>query len=250
MSAFLPTTRARFADSVTGGSIAVDSRGAFAAVGGPRGVVLIDLEWPWEPCRTVRLSVVPEAVTALEWHPMPSREGILACAGERGSITICDIVAMEPSAKSQLSILRHPAAGVPAAGALGWCPEDANSLATRSVDGAVAVWDIRVARGRASLNLGAAEARLGGCIHLRAGDRLSGPLMSAGVCGALCWDPLDPCQLACSQGGQLELWDIRRAQDPPRGRVVPPQDSATSFFLFRDLGEFRKELTLSSTHSV
>ena len=196
--------------SVTGSTIAVDGRGVYAALGGPKGLVLIDLEWPWEPCNSIRLTPTPEAVIALAWHPMPSREGVIACAGEHGALVVCDL-SHETSARAQLTTLRRSGgAGQPQAAAskLAWHPEDAHALATRSSEGALVLWDVRVAGQRHAQTFSgpgaasSAEQRLGGKITYRDGDSgLGSAARQQGGSheGALCWDPHDSHRLACTQ---------------------------------------------------
>ena len=138
-------------DASPTGPVAVSHGGAFAAYGTASGLCVVDLGWPWRPCRTLPLGEAGPTV-ALEWGPRASG-GRVAVAGARGALGLFDLAA-ESNACALLASLRGtaPAGEASAAAAyvdaLAWNASDPQALLSRTSHGAIELYDFR-AGGRA-----------------------------------------------------------------------------------------------------
>ena len=76
---------ARLEEAVgAGDTLTVDSTGRLAALGVRREIWIVDLEWPWEPCRVLPTPELAPPV-ALEWQPQRGAGSgrTIACASCR-----------------------------------------------------------------------------------------------------------------------------------------------------------------------
>ena len=145
----LQRLHARF-ERASGCTLSVDGSGRFVALGGTRSILIVALEWPWEPRRTLLVRDLTGGVRAMEWQRGDGRS--IACAGGCGTIQLYDVDTASAACAPLLTLSSgaaahsQPAAAAAAAAAtaaLGWRPDAPQTLASLYEDGAVALWDVR-----------------------------------------------------------------------------------------------------------
>ena len=189
----LPRFTSRHADT-SGSAFGVHPGGGLAALGSTEGIRVIDLNWPWEANRVLQQPNTG-GCAVLQWHPQPSRSTV-ASAGRHGSLGLYDLNA-QSSASALVASLQN--IDQVAVDALSWSPAAATELAIRMSDGTVALWDVR-------------STFLQPISSLMRWDSSAPP--PAEPTGALCWSPHRPEMLAATEGGVVQLWDVRRPGVP------------------------------------
>ena len=189
----LPRFTSRHADT-SGSAFGVHPGGGMAALGSTEGIRVIDLNWPWEVNRVLQQPNTG-GCAVLQWHPQPSRSTI-ASAGRHGSLGLYDLGA-QSSARALVASLQN--IDQVAVDALSWNLAAANELAIRTSDGTVALWDVR-------------STVLQPISSLMRWDSSVPP--PAEPTGALCWSPHRPERLAATEGGVVQVWDVRRPGVP------------------------------------
>jgi WD40 repeat protein len=191
----LPRWASRHADTV-GDAFGIHPGGGMAALGSTEGICVLDLNWPWEASRVLQQ---PDTggCAVLQWHPQPSR-GTIASAGRHGNLGLYDLGA-QSSARALVASLQG-VQQVPV-DALAWNLAAAHELAIRTSDGTVALWDVR-------------SGVLQPVSSLMRWDNSAAPEPAAPATGALCWSPRRPEKLASTEGGVVQLWDVRRPGVP------------------------------------
>ena len=247
----LQRLHARF-ERASGCTLSVDGSGRFVALGGTRSILIVALEWPWEPRRTLLVRDLTGGVRAMEWQRGDGRS--IACAGGCGTIQLYDVdtasAARAPLLTLSSGAAAHsqPAAAAAAAAtaALGWRPDAPQTLASLYEDGAVALWDVRtqsrvlllsecasvrsaVGRIRMALDEGDHEGSTGGG-GLKGGASGEPP-------GGLSWCAAAPAPLlAVAHGTTITCCDLRRRRPPsyplrtpppPPSPLLPPHPSYT-----------------------
>ena len=142
---------ARLEEAVgAGDTLTVDSTGRLAALGVRREIWIVDLEWPWEPCRVLPTPELAPPV-ALEWQPQRGAGSgrTIACASADGALRLYDGAA-EPGALSLLVTLCGRAAGGGWQGPrdcavqhVAWRPAAPHTLAAATAGGGLAFFDCR-----------------------------------------------------------------------------------------------------------
>ena len=189
----LPRFTSRHADT-SGSAFGVHPGGGMAALGSTEGIRVIDLNWPWEASRVLQQPNTG-GCAVLQWHPQPSRSTI-ASAGRHGSLGLYDL-GSQSSARALVASLQN--IDQVAVDALSWSPANMTELAIRTSDGTVALWDVR-------------STVLQPISSLMRWDSSAPP--PAEPTGALCWSPHRPERLAATEGGVVQLWDVRRPGVP------------------------------------
>lgn len=233
----LQRLHARF-ERASGCTLSVDGSGRFVALGGTRSILIVALEWPWEPRRTLLVRDLTGGVRAMEWQRGDGRS--IACAGGCGTIQLYDVdtasAARAPLLTLSSGAAAHsqPAAAAAAAAtaALGWRPDAPQTLASLYEDGAVALWDVRtqsrvlllsecasvrsaVGRIRMALDEGDHEGSTGGG-GLKGGAPGEPP-------GGLSWCAAAPAPLlAVAHGTTITCCDLRRRRPPSYPLRTPP----------------------------
>jgi len=140
-------TRGALLDATgVGDTLTVDATGRLAALGARRELWIVDLEWPWEPCRVLPTPDLQPAV-ALEWQPQhgPGSGRTIACASADGVLRLYDGAA-EAGARSLLVTLCSGAGAGPgdvAVEHVAWRPSAPHTLAAATAGGGLALFDCR-----------------------------------------------------------------------------------------------------------
>ena len=180
--------------ATTGPAVGTNSSGDAVAVGGSKGLCVFDLEWPWEPhCWLPH----DDAVLALLWHPSTRHSLIMAAVGESGNLSLYDVsgarLANSLAARRRLPFVAKN---------LAWSIAMGHTLAVRSADGTVALWDSRTDR---LSGIGCADVH-----SQKDSDSVPASL------GALTWgsEATGEHLIASSYGGCVRVWDVRQPRMP------------------------------------
>lgn len=165
--------------------IAVSSDGKFAALGGKKGLHIVDLDEPGEPTRTLNQQSKWE-VTVVEWNPHTARSSFIASTANQ-NILVWNIE--DGKVPLQSTIQTHQRA----VSDLSWSLFDVNTLATCSADTYINLWDVRDPKK---------------------------PIKLKSFCGwtagasQVKWNRKNPNTLASSHNGEVRIWDIRKVSSP------------------------------------
>jgi hypothetical protein len=152
-SLLLQDRGARLDAAGIGDTLTIDATGRLAALGARREILIVELEWPWEPCRVLPTPDLLPAV-ALEWQPQhgPGSGRTIACACASGALRLYDGAA-EPGARSLLVTLCGGAAAGSGGASDGpsdvavehvaWRPSAPHTLAAATAGGGLALFDCR-----------------------------------------------------------------------------------------------------------
>lgn len=240
----LQRLHARF-ERASGCTLSVDGSGRFVALGGTRSILIVALEWPWEPRRTLLVRDLTGGVRAMEWQRGDGRS--IACAGGCGTIQLYDVDTASAARAPLLTLsggaAAHSqpaaAAATAATAALGWRPDAPQTLASLYEDGAVALWDVRT-QSRVLLlsecaSVRSAVGRIG--MALDEGDHegsTGGGGLKGGAPGeppgGLSWCAAAPAPLlAVARGTTITCCDLRRRRPPPTPFLPPPSPPPPSY---------------------
>eukprot|EP01117_Protostelium_nocturnum_P017821 TRINITY_DN7324_c0_g1_i1.p1 TRINITY_DN7324_c0_g1~~TRINITY_DN7324_c0_g1_i1.p1 ORF type:complete len:990 (-),score=267.00 TRINITY_DN7324_c0_g1_i1:50-3019(-) len=166
-------------------TIAVDHTGKFAALGGKKGLSILDLDEPYEQIKTLNQQSKWE-ISVVEWHPHKDRAHYIASAANQDTL-IWNL--NDERFELQCTLQTHQRA----VSDLAWSLFDRNVLATCSADTYINLWDMRDPKK---------------------------PIKKESFCGwtagatQVKWNRHNQMTLASAHNGEVRVWDIRKVGNP------------------------------------